>query len=51
MKHIKSIKPIKLALRKEQLRIVQSVELADVAGGDPASALCPTRRFCTQLCD
>jgi hypothetical protein len=37
----------KLALRKEQLRILDSIELARVDGGDPASALCPTHRFCT----
>lgn len=40
----------RLALRKEQVRTLQTLELAHVAGGDPASALCPTRRFCTQLC-
>jgi hypothetical protein len=37
----------KLALRKEQLRILDPIELAHVGGGDPASALCPTHRFCT----
>jgi hypothetical protein len=37
----------KLALRKEQVRILDSIELARVDGGDPASALCPTHRFCT----
>jgi len=40
----------KLALRKEQLRVLDPAALAQAAGGDPASALCPTRRFCTQLC-
>lgn len=46
MKH----QPRKLTLQKEQIRTLPQVELGHVAGGDPASALCPTRRFCTQLC-
>lgn len=42
--------PLKLVLRKEHVRTLEQAELAVVAGGDPASALCPTRRFCTALC-
>jgi hypothetical protein len=40
----------KLTLRKEQIRVLDRLELADANGGDPASALCPTRRFCTLAC-
>ncbi|MEO7731033.1 MAG: hypothetical protein ABIY55_08690 [Kofleriaceae bacterium] len=40
----------KLALRKEQLRILDPNELVRVDGGDPPSALCPTHRFCTLAC-
>lgn len=32
----------RLVLRKEQLRTLEQVDLRQVAGGDPASALCPT---------
>ena len=34
-----------LVLAKETIRGLSANELAEVAGGDPASALCPTRRF------
>jgi hypothetical protein len=34
----------RLALRKEQLRKLEQIDLRQVIGGDPASALCPTVR-------
>ena len=40
----------KLVLRKEQLRVLDPAALTQINGGDPPSALCPTRRFCTLLC-
>lgn len=44
----KSQRPqIKLTLSTQVVRTLEPIELHRVAGGDPASALCPTRRFCT----
>jgi hypothetical protein len=40
----------KLTLRKEQIRALDTLDLAKVNGGDPASSLCPTHRFCTLAC-
>jgi hypothetical protein len=40
----------KLTLCTQVIRTLDPIELQRIAGGDPASALCPTHRFCTQLC-
>lgn len=45
---MKNLKRTSLTLRKEQIRTLERADLAHVAGGDPASALCPTRRFCLE---
>ena len=46
----KSHRPTKLTLSTQVIRTLEPLELHRVAGGDPASALCPTRRFCTLAC-
>jgi hypothetical protein len=40
----------KLTLRKEQIRVLDQLDLARANGGDPPSSLCPTHRFCTLAC-
>jgi hypothetical protein len=35
----------RLVLRQEQLRTLDQIDLRQVAGGDPASALCPSGRI------
>ena len=39
----------KLTLCTQVVRTLEPLELHVIAGGDPASALCPTR-FCTLAC-
>lgn len=40
----------KLTLCAQVVRTLEPIELHRAAGGDPASALCPTRRFCSLAC-
>lgn len=40
----------KLVLRPQVIRTLDQLDLHKIAGGDPASALCPTHRFCTLAC-